>query len=204
MARVKLVFKPSDFPPSDYPGTPDEATKKAVKELFDHLFPGQAVQEIPGKSSAFATVARDPRLGLLLIKLSDYMVRECPWTSQRNSMKQLMIQTLNMQLKCDFCYQSHIRPAEAAGITLEQQACIPFWRTASVFNDEQRLVIEYTLAVVACEVSDELFARVVKQYGEQGALELSVGIAWWSFWAMIVNATKTDFDFGYGKPSTRK
>ena len=36
MARVKLVFKPSD-----YPGIPDEPTKKALKELFDHMFPGQ-------------------------------------------------------------------------------------------------------------------------------------------------------------------
>jgi len=195
MARVKLVFKPTDFP-----GAPDDGTKSALKELFDHMFPGNSNPEIPGKSSAFATVARDPRLALRLIKLSDYILWEMPWTSQRQALKQLAIQTLNLHFKCDFSFQSHIRPAQACGITLEQQACLPFWQTANVFDDEQRLVIEYTLAVVTGQVPDTLFARVVKQYGEQQALEFSVAIAWWSFWAMIINATRTDFDFGYGKP----
>jgi alkylhydroperoxidase family enzyme len=196
MARVKLVFKPSDFP-----GTPDEATKNALGELFGHMFPGQTNPEIPGKSSAFATVARDPRLALRLIKLSDYILREMPWTSQRQAQKQLAIQTLNWHFKCDFSFQSHIRPAQALGITIEQQALLPFWRTANVFDEEQRLVIEYTLAVCAGDVPDELFARVVKQYGEMEAIEFTVGVAWWSFWAMLINATRTDFDFGYGKPS---
>jgi hypothetical protein len=50
-------------------------------------------------------------------------------------------------------------------------------------------------------VPDELFDRVVKQYGEQGAFEFTVGVSWWSLWAMIINATRTDHDFGYGKLS---
>jgi len=195
VARVKLVLKPGDFP-----GTPDEATRKALGDLFGHMFPGQANPEIPGKSGAFGLVARDPRLALHLLKVSDYILREMPWTSQRHDVKQLAIQTLNLHFKCDFSFQSHIRPAEAAGISVEQQALIPFWRTANVFNDEQRLVIEYTFAVCAGVVPDELFARVVAQYGEQGAVDVSVAIAWWSFWAMIINATGTDFDFGFGKP----
>jgi hypothetical protein len=165
------------------------------------MYPGQENPEIPGKSAAFATVARDPRLALRLIKLSDYILREMPWTSKRNALKQLAIQTLNVHFKCHFSFQSHLRPAAAAGITLEQQACIPFWRTANVFDDEQRLVIEYTLAVVTGDVPEELFARVVKQYGEQEAFEFTVGVAWWSLWAMIINATGTDYDFGYGRPS---
>ena len=61
---------------------------------------------------------------------------------------------------------------------------------------------DVSLAVAAGEVPDELFAKVVKQYGEQEAFEFSVAIAWWSFWAMIINATRTDFDFGYGKPNS--
>jgi hypothetical protein len=199
MARVKLVFKPSD-----HPGIADDATKKSLKELFEHMFPGQSNPEIPGKSAAFATVARDPGLALRLIKLSDYILKEMPWTSQRQALKQLAIQTLNFHFGCDFSFQSHIRPAEACGLSVEQQACIKFWRTANVFDDEQRLVIEYTLATAAGNVPDELFARVVKQFGEQGAIEFTVAVAWWSFWAMIINATGTDFDFGYGKPERKE
>ena len=199
MARVKLVLKPADFP-----GAPDEATRKDLNELFEHMFPGQTNPEIPGNHAAFGVVAHNPRLALLIIKLADYIVREMPWTSQRVMQREVAIQTLNWHFKCEFSFQAHFKPAGASGLSLEQQACIPFWRTTNVFNAEQRLVIEYTLAVVAGEVSDELFARVVKQYGEQGALELSVGVAWWSFWAMIINATKTDFNFGWNQASAQK
>jgi alkylhydroperoxidase family enzyme len=63
-------------------------------------------------------------------------------------------------------------------------------------------VIEYTLAVIAGDVPDELFAKVVARYGEQGALEFTTVAAWWSFWAMILNATRPEFDFGFVRPAT--
>jgi alkylhydroperoxidase family enzyme len=77
---------------------------------------------------------------------------------------------------------------------MELLAAIPYWRTTSLFNTEQRLVIEYTNAVVAGDVPAELFARVVAQYGEKGAVEFTTAIAWWSFWAMFLNATRPEFD----------
>jgi alkylhydroperoxidase family enzyme len=197
MARLKLVSKPSDFP-----GQPDAATRQALHELFEHMFPGQANPEIPGNHAAFAMVARDPRLAMHLIKVADYIVKEMHWTSQRRADRELAIQALNLHYQCDFSFQAHLRPSQAAGLSLEQVATMPFWRTANVFNEQQRLVIEYTLAVVTGAVPEELFARVVAHYGDQEALEFTVGIAWWSFWAMIINATRTDFDFGYGKPAS--
>jgi alkylhydroperoxidase family enzyme len=195
MARVKPVFKPSD-----YPGTPDEATKKALSDLFEQVFPGQANPEISGDHGGFAVVARKPRLALHLMKLSDYIVREMPWTSQRRDLRELAAQTLNLHFKSEYSFQAHLAPAQRYGITLEQQALLPLWRTATVFNEEQRLVIEYTQAVIAGDVPAELFSRVVSQFGEEEAIECTVGIAWWSFWAMVINATGIEFDFGYGKP----
>ena len=198
MARVKMVSRPEDFP-----GTPDAATRQDLDELFEYMFPGQPNPEIPGNHAAFAVVARDPRLALRIIRLSNYIVRELPWTSQRADLRELASQTLNLHFKCDHSFQAHIRPSQTLGLSREQQACIPFWRTANVFDDEQRLVIEYTQAVVDGVVPEELFARVVAEFGEQGAVEFTVGIAWWSFWAMFVNATGTDFDFGYGRPAAQ-
>lgn len=192
MSRIKLMMKPGD-----YPETTDADTREAVKALFDHMFPGVANPEIPGKSSAFGTVANDPKLALRLVRLSDYIVREMAFTSTRRDLQQLMVQTLNWKLGCDFSFQSHIAPAAAAGISLELQTQIAFWKTSNAFNDEQRLVMEYTVAVVEGEVPDALYQRVSGHFGEQDTLALTVGIAWWSFWAMIINATKTEFDFGF-------
>lgn len=94
--------------------------------------------------------------------------------------------TLHLKLKAAYPFRSRLAPAKASGLTAEQLALIPLWENASVFDEEQRLVIEYTNAVVACDVPDVLFARVVERYGEKGAVELTSLIGFWSCWAMLL------------------
>jgi hypothetical protein len=192
-ARVKLVQRPGD-----YPGALDAETRKDLDALFGHMFPGASDPQIAGTGAVFGVVAQDPKMALALVKTSDHFVQENEFTVGRNDLRQLLIQTLCYHFKCDFNFTSHIKAAVANGLTVEQQALIPFWKTTNVFTDEQRLVIEYTYAVCGGEVPEELFARVVKQFGEKGAIQCTTAIAWWSFWGMIANATQPHFDFGYG------
>ena len=191
MTRVKCVYKPSD-----YPGNPDEATKKDLEALFEHLCPGEPKTE---PHSGYALLAQSPRLALNIARLGDYIVRDMPWT-QRRDLRELAVQTLNLHFKCDFSFQAHLAYAQVAGITLEQQAAIPYWRTSNLFDDEQRLIIEYTFAVVTGDVPAELFARVVAVYGERGAIECTAAIAWWSFWDMLLNAARPEFAFERAQP----
>jgi len=191
MTRVKYVYKPSD-----YPGQPDDATKKDLEALFEHLSPGEPKVE---PHSGYALLAQSPRLALNIAHLGDYIVRDMPWTQHRD-LRELAIQVLNLHFKCDFSFHAHLTYAQVCGISLEQQAAIPFWRTSSLFNDEQRLVIEYSFAVAAGDVPAELFSRVVGKYGERGAIEFTAAIAWWSFWAMILNAARPEFTFERAKP----
>ena len=194
MSRVKMVFQPDDFP---VPIGREDANN--LEQFFCHIHSWTGDGGIPKTAAGFAIVARDPKLALLLAGLSDYMTLECPWTSQRTDLRELSIQALNLHFKCDYNFQSHLRKAEERfGVPAEMQAAIPLWRESTIFTPEQRLVIEYTLATVTGDVSDELFQRVADQFGEMGAIELTVGIAWWSFWAMLVGAIRPEHDFGYG------
>jgi alkylhydroperoxidase family enzyme len=191
MTRVKCVYKPTD-----YPGSPDAATRQDLDDLFEHLSPGQPKVE---PHSGYALLAQSPRLALNIARLGDYIVRDMPWT-QRRDLRELAIQALNLHFKCDFSFQAHLHYAQAAGISLEQQAAIPYWRTSNLFNDEQRLVIEYSFAVAAADVPGELFSRVVEQYGERGTIEFTAAVAWWSFWDMILNAARPEYSFDRAKP----
>lgn len=84
--------------------------------------------------------------------------------------------------------------AEAAGINAEQQQSL-LTGTAGEFDGEQELVVAYSRAVARGKVPDELFARVADKYGEKGAVEFTTVVAFWSFWAMFLNATVgSDFD----------
>lgn len=191
MSRITLVQTAGEFP-ADGPRPEAE-----LNQLFEHITRWTGEPRIPDTGKVFAVVARDPQLALLLVKVSDYMTQKLPWTTQRSDLRQLMIQALNYHYRCDYNFQAHIAPAERQGISPAMQAAIPYWRTTNIFDDEQRLVIEFTLAAVTGDVPQELFSRVVAHFGELGATEFTVGVAWWAFWAIICNAILPENDFGF-------
>lgn len=186
--RVKGVFKPGD-----YPGAPDASTKKEVAELFDYLCPGSDNPQIDLNHAGIAITAQNPMLALSLAKLSRFIAVETAWC-QRHDLRELAIQTLNLHFKSDFSFQARLPNARAAGVGADLLAALPYWRTTSLFNEEQRLVIEYTNAVVSGDVPAELFQRVVDEYGEKGAIEFTTLVAFWSAWAMIINAARPEFE----------
>lgn len=199
--RVKGVSRESD-----YPGAADEKTRKDLKEFFEYIGsrwpdPHGKEPETAGAHSAIGAMALNPGLALILLKALQYVNDPTSWGGQRVDLRELAVQVVNLYFKCDLTFQAHLPVARKFGISLEQQAALPYWRTAAyVFNEEQLLVIEYTNAVCVGDVSDELFSRVLRRYGAKGAMECTAVAAIYSLWAMIVNATGAHFDFGFGTP----
>jgi alkylhydroperoxidase family enzyme len=185
MSRVKGVFKPSDYP------NPDEATRAGLKEAFEYIMPGMENPEFPIAKGPWAHVmAHSPGLALSLAKVGTQL-GGMTWF-QNGALRELGLQTVANWFEAEFSFQSHLPVAGRVGLPLEKIAAIPYWRTTTYFNDEERLVVEYCQAVCAGEVPDELFARVVAQYDEKQAIELTTAICFWAFWAMFTNATKPD------------
>ncbi len=187
MPRLKPVYKPSDHPNAE-----DPATKAALAELFDYYYPGNPDPQFPRGGAGFAIAALSPKMALPLVKVARFMITELEF-SKREDLKELAIQAMNLRLGCDFGWEAHIPIAKRAGISPELLSAIPFWRTSTMFDDEQRLVIEYADAVSIGDVSDELFARVVAVYGEQGTVEFTALVSWWAFWARILTTVRPSF-----------
>lgn len=188
MSRVTAVHKPSD-----YPGTPDDQTRVDLAELFGHMFPGVENPEIDRAHSGAAIAALNPKLALHLSKLSGFAALQLGWC-QRADLRELTIQTVNLHFKSDYSAQSRFHAWEAVGLRMEQLAALPYWKTTNLFDEEQRLVVEYALAVVSGDVPEELFAQIVERYGEKGAVECTAVIGIWSMWAMLINATQPRLD----------
>lgn len=201
-SRVRVVDEQSA-----YPGTPDETTKKELKELFEYVgshYPEPEGLVITGGHAGIAIAAHNPPLALELLKTT-HCVNKSTWAAEHYDLKELAVQVVNLYFKCDLCFQAHLVVAKRHQITIEQQAALPYWRTAAhIFSDDQRLVIEYTNAVCAGDVPDDLFSRVVKRFGERATVEFTAVVSIWACWAMILNATKTQFDFGYGAAAEAK
>jgi alkylhydroperoxidase family enzyme len=185
MARVKLVRKPSDY--AGLPGDPP--AQEDVDALFGAMFPGAEDPEIDQAHTGFAVLARNPRLALQMLKGTQFVARDLAWTERRD-LRELVVQTVNLHFRCAYSFDSRLPNAKAFGLAPEQLAALPYWRTTTLFDAQQRLVIEYVLAVVAGEAPEALFARVVAEFGETQAVELTAAAGWWALWAMILNAAQ--------------
>jgi alkylhydroperoxidase family enzyme len=188
MARVKAIYKPSDCPDDA-----DPAMRADFAALFSHLFPGASAPEIDRSHAGIAIAALNPKLALNLAQLSRFMALDMPWC-QRGDLRELAILTLNLHFQCDYAARARLPHARTAGISDAQRDALPDWRTSDLFDEEQRLVIDYTIATISGTVSDTLFAQISERYGEKGAVEFTAAVAWWSFWAMFLKATGAQFD----------
>ncbi|GGC11940.1 hypothetical protein GCM10011494_33420 [Novosphingobium endophyticum] len=198
-SRIKGVYWESD-----YPYDLDDATASELGELFDYVaqsYPEPEGRYISGGHAGISQLAQNPRIALNALKLTHAVLGERTWAKDHFDLRELIVQTVNLHFRSQYCFQAHVDVARRAGLTDEQQAMLSLWETADhVYSDEHKLIIEYTLAVCSGVVPDAIFARVVDRYGEKEAIECTAVIATWAFWAMILNATGTSFDFGFDKP----
>lgn len=176
MARVELIRMPGDDP------APDRAA------LFATLFPGNSAPEFDQAHSLMAVLAHSPKVAEAAAKLSAAFFRETAW-GQRAALRELAFQTLGRHFGDAFSTRVREPNASAAGLTTAQLAALPDWQDSDLFDAEQKLVIEYTQAVVTGRVSKELFGRLVAHFGQREAVECTAAIGFWSFWAMVSGAS---------------
>lgn len=176
------------FTPDDYPTKPDAQTQTELATLFASLFPGQTNPRIDESHAGVAIAAHSPALALKLSELSRFMAIELPWC-QSAERRELVIQSVNIALHCDYGFNTRLKVAEQAGLSLEQQNALMEWESCELFSTDQKLIVEYTLAVAHNEMTDELSQRFSQQFGERATVEISAVAAFWGFWALFLNAT---------------
>ena len=183
MTRVTPVYRPSD-----YPGEVDAETRSALASLFTFLAPSSPDPEIDKHHTGMAIAAQNPGLALNMAKLSSFIALQTDW-AQRPDLLELAVQAVHFHFRCSYAFEARLSRAEPSGLGLARLAAIPYWRTSSLFDAEQSLILEYVEAVVAGEVADGLFEPIRETYGERGAVELTALIGCFSMWAMLINAT---------------
>lgn len=196
-SRIRLIQELGDLPEDS-----DATTQSELKKLLEYVgvsYPEKEGLVITGAHGGIGVAARSPRFAMQLLEATHSLVDEKAWGGLHLGLRELVVQVVNLYYKCDLSFQSHITIAKEGGITAEQQAALPYWRNAAhMYSEEQRLAIEYTYAVLSGETPQELFDKVVERYGEKGTVEFTSAVAVWAAWAMILNATDTHFDFGFG------
>ncbi|HUH81817.1 MAG TPA: carboxymuconolactone decarboxylase family protein [Solirubrobacteraceae bacterium] len=82
-------------------------------------------------------------------------------------------------VRCEFCADIGSAEARRAGITEEQLLALPRYRDSDAFDELERLVLDYAVAMTRTppEVGDELFAALREHFDERQMVELTNIIA---------------------------
>jgi alkylhydroperoxidase family enzyme len=83
----------------------------------------------------------------------------------------------------------------AAGLTPLQISNLDFFETSDLYDDHERMVLRFTSAALDGEIPDELFEQARAHYGTKELMEFIIAIAYWTFWAVILNCTRPEVDF---------
>jgi len=80
---------------------------------------------------------------------------------------------------CAYCIDMHTKEARAAGETEQRIYALSAWRETPFFSERERAALDWTETVTLVadtHVSDDAFARVSAQFGEQELLALTFAI----------------------------
>ncbi len=80
---------------------------------------------------------------------------------------------------CEYCIDIASSAARKSGLRDAQLLALPHYRESEEFNDLEKLVLDYAVAITRTpvEVSDELFASLREHFDERQIVELTSAIA---------------------------
>ena len=80
---------------------------------------------------------------------------------------------------CAYCLDMHSKDFIEAGEPLQRLLVLDAWREAPFYSDSERAALAYAEAVTKIpngHVWDDVYAEALKQFGEQGLIDLTVAV----------------------------
>lgn len=182
--RIAGVFKPSDHPSSRAGQINGD-----VLAFFNGLFPGVTDPEIDRGHTGLAILAHNPVLAAKFADLSRFLVLDAGF-GKKADLREIAMMAVNLELGCSFGATTRMPAARAAGLSDEQIAAIPLWRSTALLDAEQRLVAGFAYAAASGGMSDSLMDQGIEVLGERAVIELLALVAFWAAWAIILNAAQ--------------
>jgi alkylhydroperoxidase family enzyme len=94
---------------------------------------------------------------------------------------------------CEYCVDLGSQICRNSGFSDEELLAIPRYRESDLFTEREKLVLDYTVAVMRtpAEVTDELFARMQEHFTDEQLVEMTALLT-------LVNLNRFNAAFGVG------
>jgi AhpD family alkylhydroperoxidase len=116
-----------------------------------------------------------PAAGRAMFALEKY-VRESGLETSLLELVRLRASQIN---GCGYCIDMHTKDARAEGETEQRLYALSVWRETPFYTDRERAALEWTETVTDIDrnhVTDDLFARVRKQFTEAELVNLTMAV----------------------------
>jgi alkylhydroperoxidase family enzyme len=175
MARVRLLET--------------EQTDPYIKEAFLKM----EAQNEP-IFNLFKTMAHSPRICRNFLRLGNAILRDEDFPPVLRELAILRVGWLCGSL---YEYTKHVEMGKKAGVTQEQIDAIPYWTSATCFNDRERAVLAYTdESTRLIQIRDETFNAIRAFLSEQQIVKLTVTIGYYGMVSRFLVAMQVDLDPG--------
>jgi len=94
---------------------------------------------------------------------------------------------------CEYCVDLGSQICRNSGLSDDELLALPRYRQSHLFNDREKLALDYTVAVMRTpvEVSDELFAHLKEHFSDEQLVEITALLT-------LVNLDRLNAAFGIG------
>ena len=125
------------------------------------------------------TAAASHHSGVLVAMGSLETAAQFGWKKLDPTLRWLAIQAVSAKIGCSWCIDYGYFEGMHDGIDPAKVRAASHWRTSDLFDDRERVVLEYAEVATACpgEVSEELAARVRDHLGDAEFVELAAWVA---------------------------
>jgi AhpD family alkylhydroperoxidase len=98
------------------------------------------------------------------------------WKKLDPQLKSLAVMLTASRIECSWCLDFGYYEAHSHGVDAAKIVAVGSWRTAEIFTDVERHVLEYAEAMTATppEVTDEMTEALRADIGDDGLVELTM------------------------------
>ena len=92
---------------------------------------------------------------------------------------------------CAYCLDMHSKDLRAGGETEQRLYVMDAWRDAPFYTERERAALAWAEAVTKCDVPDEVFEEVKKQFSEKEIIDLTIASIAINSWNRLNVSFKT-------------
>ena len=106
-------------------------------------------------------------------------------SSIEQNLKELIAYRVSQINGCAVCLDMHSKDLRAEGETEQRLYLLDAWRDAPLYSDRERAALLWAEAVNACDVPDEVYEEVRKQFSEKEIIDLTMAVIAINSWNRI-------------------